>query len=560
MNNLRISTRLQLGFFVITAAFLLLAAITVWRMEAVSRAAARMQAETELMHLAERWQANVRQASTQSLAIAFSNGNDMFELFKESTASITAETSELQKTFLAQVSDDASRKRADAVIDVRRAWLEVRDQVNTMKKAGDEAGARALVQSKLVPGTADYVRATKELADGQFGNVRTARQEIESMFRTLYALGAGMLTLCVGIAVFASWGIGRSIVNGVNIARQAAQRIGGGDLSQPLPQAGKNEIGDLVRALDSMQSSLVQVVETVRQGSEGVSTASSEISHGNHDLSARTENQASALQETAASMEELSSTVKQNADNALQANQLAVQASAVAVKGGEVVCQVVETMKGINESSRKISDIINVIDGIAFQTNILALNAAVEAARAGEQGRGFAVVASEVRGLAGRSAAAAKEIKSLIGTSVERVELGATLVDQAGVTMTEVVASVRRVTDIMGEISVASQEQAQGVAQVGEAVAQMDQVTQQNAALVEQMAAAASSLQSQAQDLVQAVSVFQLKEDGDLSGPRVGHAFAGAVTTPLTNVSRFVANANPSTRAKVRPRLAHVPG
>jgi methyl-accepting chemotaxis protein len=262
--------------------------------------------------------------------------------------------------------------------------------------------------------------------------------------------------------------------------------------------------------LKVMQESLAKVVSHVRGGSESVETASAEIAQGNHDLSARTEQQASALEETAASMEQLSAAVKQNADSARQANQLAMSASSVAITGGEVVSQVVQTMKGINESSRRISDIIQVIDGIAFQTNILALNAAVEAARAGEQGRGFAVVASEVRSLAGRSAEAAKEIKSLINASVERVEQGTALVDQAGSTMTEVVGSIRRVTDIMGEISAASSEQASGVAQVGEAVTQMDQTTQQNAALVEQMAAAASSLKSQANDLVSTVAVFKL--------------------------------------------------
>jgi methyl-accepting chemotaxis protein len=259
-----------------------------------------------------------------------------------------------------------------------------------------------------------------------------------------------------------------------------------------------------------MNANLHKVVGTVRQGAEGVSTASAEIASGNHDLSARTESQASSLEQTAASMEQLSSTVKQNADSARQANQLAVNASSVAVQGGEVVFQVVSTMNGINEASRKISDIIQVIDGIAFQTNILALNAAVEAARAGEQGRGFAVVASEVRSLAGRSADAAREIKSLINASVERVEHGSALVDQAGSTMTEVVNSIRRVTDIMGEITAASNEQALGVTQVGEAVSQMDQVTQQNAALVEEMAAAASSLKGQAGELVDAVAFFNL--------------------------------------------------
>jgi methyl-accepting chemotaxis protein len=285
---------------------------------------------------------------------------------------------------------------------------------------------------------------------------------------------------------------------------------------------GSNEMSQLLSALKDMQRSLVQLVSSVRTSSDGVSSASSEIAQGNHDLSARTESQASALEETSASMEELSSTVSQNADSARQANQLALTASSVAIRGGEVVSQVVDTMKGINESSRKIADIIGVIDGIAFQTNILALNAAVEAARAGDQGRGFAVVASEVRSLAGRSAEAAKEIKSLIGASVERVEFGTSLVDQAGSTMTEVVGAIRRVTDIMAEISTASSEQASGVAQVGEAVTQMDEVTQQNAALVEQMAAAASSLKSQAEDLVGVVASFKISGSENGLGATAG--------------------------------------
>jgi methyl-accepting chemotaxis protein len=273
---------------------------------------------------------------------------------------------------------------------------------------------------------------------------------------------------------------------------------------------GSSSTGSLAAAFDHMLGTLKSVVINVRQGSDTVANASVEIAQGNHDLSARTEQQASALEETAASMEQLGSQVQQTADSARQANALALSASTVAVSGGEVVAQVVETMKGINESSRRIGDIISVIDGIAFQTNILALNAAVEAARAGEQGRGFAVVASEVRSLAGRSADAAKEIKMLINASVERVEQGTVLVDKAGATMTEIVGSIRRVTDTMGEISAASSEQSLGVAQVGEAITQMDQTTQQNAALVEQMAAAASSLQNQAQDLVGVVSTFKL--------------------------------------------------
>ena len=265
-------------------------------------------------------------------------------------------------------------------------------------------------------------------------------------------------------------------------------------------------------AAASLQGTLGRMagaVAAVRAAAGSVETACAEIASGNNDLSSRTEQQASALQQTSSSMDQLGATVRHNADNANQANQLAVSASAVAQQGGDVVAQVVQTMKGINESSSKIADIISVIDGIAFQTNILALNAAVEAARAGEQGRGFAVVASEVRSLASRSAEASKEIKGLISASVERVEQGSAQVDQAGATMTEVVTAIRRVTDIMGEISAASREQSQGVAQVGEAVTQMDQATQQNAALVEEMAAAASSLNAQASDLVQAVAVFK---------------------------------------------------
>jgi methyl-accepting chemotaxis protein len=330
---------------------------------------------------------------------------------------------------------------------------------------------------------------------------------------------AALITICLFIA--------RSITKPMHHAIKVAQSVAAGDLTTRIDVRNKNETGQLMQALKEMNASLLKTVQQVRIGTDTMATASSQIAAGNLDLSSRTEQQASALEETASSMEELTSTVKQNADNARQANQLAVSASEVALKGGQVVAQVVDTMDGINTSSKKIVDIIGVIDGIAFQTNILALNAAVEAARAGEQGRGFAVVATEVRSLAQRSAAAAKEIKALIGDSVGKVEAGSALVEQAGNTMEQVVASIQRVTDIMGEITAASNEQTAGIEQVNQAITEMDGVTQQNAALVEQAAAAAEALQEQAGSLAQVVSIFKL-DDRQGAAPVPAAALSGS--------------------------------
>ena len=323
-------------------------------------------------------------------------------------------------------------------------------------------------------------------------------------------LSIGLMVVVCAAAVLAGIAFSRSITRPIAEAVAVAKAVADGDLSVKVNARGKDEVAELLHALASMQSNLSPVVAEVRHNADSVASASAQIAQGNQDLSERTEEQASALQETAASMEQLGTTVRQNAENAGQANRLAQSASTVALRGGDVVGQVVDTMKGINDSSQRIADIIGVIDGIAFQTNILALNAAVEAARAGEQGRGFAVVASEVRSLAVRSAAAAKEIKTLIDASVARVGQGTALVDEAGSTMAEIVSSIQRVTDIMGEISAASSQQSSGGSQVGDAVSQMDQTTQQNAALVEESAAAAASLQGQSRQLVQAVAVFRL--------------------------------------------------
>ncbi|MGZ5817724.1 MAG: methyl-accepting chemotaxis protein [Burkholderiaceae bacterium] len=339
---------------------------------------------------------------------------------------------------------------------------------------------------------------------------------VDAMFWTRLVSFAGGALVFMGLLTAFSIAVARSISRPLNEAVRIAQTVAAGDLTSRIEVDGDDEASQLLRALKDMNESLVRIVGEVRISTDTIATASGQIASGNMDLSARTESQASSLEKTASSMEELTSTVKQNADNARQANQLAVSASEVAVKGGSVVTQVVDTMGSINASSKKIVDIIGVIDGIAFQTNILALNAAVEAARAGEQGRGFAVVAAEVRNLAQRSAGAAKEIKTLIGDSVDKVDVGAKLVDQAGATMQEIVDSVRRVTDIMSEITAASQEQMSGIEQVNQAVTQMDSSTQQNAALVEEAAAAAQSLRDQAGKLSQVVSVFKL--DGAKAG------------------------------------------
>jgi len=351
-------------------------------------------------------------------------------------------------------------------------------------------------------------RAAQASADGSVGIYHAALYWLLGVVLVAIAAGVTMALLLV-----------RAITHPLERAVQAADRVAGGDLSETINFSGSDETARLLEAMQRMQQSLVTTVGSVRAGADSVATASAEIAQGNADLSARTEDQAASLEETSATMEELSSTVRQNADNAGQANQLAQSATQVARDGGQVVGEVVTTMRGIEESSRRIADIITVIDGIAFQTNILALNAAVEAARAGEQGRGFAVVAGEVRNLAQRSAEAAKEIKSLIGVSVERVQNGTQLVDRAGQTIEGVVVSVQKLADLVGEISSASREQSSGIGQVGEAITQLDQATQQNAALVEQSAAASESLKTQAKTLLEAVASFKLAPNEALSAP-----------------------------------------
>ena len=452
-----------------------------------------------------------------------------------------------------EVTSPKGKELLGKVEEQRERYVRAQERYIAMVGDNNTGGLRSYLYSDVGPVLDAYFGAVDGLIAYQTeylgGAVDAVNVDVASIQKAVWV---AVLVALLGAIVLAIWII-RAITVPLQNAVAVSRAVAAGDLSMNLQVQGRSETAQLLQALQEMLQSLRKVVTDVRSGSEGVASASAEIAQANHDLSARTEQQASALEETAASMEQLNSTVRQNADNARQANQLAMSASTVAQRGGSVVSEVVETMKGINESSRRISDIIGVIDGIAFQTNILALNAAVEAARAGDQGRGFAVVASEVRALAGRSADAAKEIKQLIGASVERVDAGSVLVDQAGATMQEVVAAIRRVTDLMSEISAASNEQSQGVSQVGEAVTQMDQVTQQNAALVEEMAAAASSLRGQAQELVKTVDVFRTGDEKER--PATGAGMHGTPSAHLAHLAPRATQHVMSGRPTGVPRL-----
>jgi len=395
-------------------------------------------------------------------------------------------------------------------------YLAVVDQILVVAKKEGSASHREATEFLLGPFSqkvSEMDEAMQTMVALKEENAKLAVDANRAMFLDarglLIALTLGSLAMAIGLGLLICRSLMRQLGDEPDAVEAAAQRVAAGDLSATV-EVKAGDSTSIMAAMGLMQQSLARVISHVRMNAEGVSTASTQIAMGNTDLSQRTEEQASALQQTAATMDQFGTTVRTNADNAKTANQLAVNAAQIASQGGRVVTQVVDTMRGIEASSKRIAEIIGVIDGIAFQTNILALNAAVEAARAGEQGRGFAVVASEVRSLAGRSAEAAKEIKTLIGASVEQVEQGTQLVDQAGQTMEEVVRAIQRVSDVVGEISAASLEQNSGVSQIGQAVNQLDQTTQQNAALVEESAAAAQSLDQQARDLVAAVSVFKL--------------------------------------------------
>jgi methyl-accepting chemotaxis protein len=513
LSNMKIGQRLAFGFAVVLALSILITAISILKLNAVADAAEQMLDQpVKKERMISDWANNIAIAVIRTSAIIKSSDTSLTEFFAKNTAETNAKAQTYMKEVEPLLSSPEEKQTFAKMMSLRGPYAGGRVEAIRLKTEGKVEESMRVHDEVYIPAAEAYQAGIQSLVTLQRKQVDDLRGQIEQIKlesrRTMALLGL----LSVAFGAVCAWWLTRSITRPVSAAVLLARRVAAGDLTSRRQVNAKDEIGALQDALADMNEHLLGLVTDIRGGSHAIATASSEIAAGNLDLSARTEEQAGSLEETASSMEELTSTVTQNAGNARQASVLATSASEVAGRGGVVVSQVVQTMASINASSKKIADIIGVIDSIAFQTNILALNAAVEAARAGEQGRGFAVVATEVRSLAHRSAAAAKEIKVLIGDSVARVDEGAKLVDQAGATMSEIVGSVKRVTDIIGEITVATDEQTAGIGQINAAINQMDQVTQQNAALVEQAAAASNAMHEQASQLLQAVSVFKLAD------------------------------------------------
>jgi methyl-accepting chemotaxis protein len=514
-----IRAKLVAAFSVFTILLLCMAAIGGWRLAQLDAAATRMaQVDLGMERLTGEWLSHTRTNAVRATVLTLSDDAQLQRILGPDLEATSKHINSLQQQVEHLATGGHAKELFAQVLERRKAYLAARERVLERRKAGQAAEAAALMDSTMLPAVRSYVESIQALAthytDEVAHDAAAARASADSGRNVL-------VTFCVAGVLASLLFLGlimRSITRPVGEAVATARRIADGDLTMQIRTGAPGEMGELLRALADMTVRLRDLVRQVAEGAHRVADTSEQIAQGNLDLSQRTEEQAGTLEETASSMEELTSTVTQNAESARNADRLAAEASEAARRGGRVVGQVVSTMNGISDSSRRIADITGLIDAIAFQTNILALNAAVEAARAGEQGRGFAVVATEVRQLAQRSAGAAKEIKELIANSAEQVEQGAKMVDAAGRTMDEIVASVKKVSDLIAEIAAASSEQSQGIEQVNTAVAQMEQVVQQNASLAEEASAATESMKLQSAALLQAVARFKLAE-GEASAP-----------------------------------------
>lgn len=524
--NIQIAAKLWLAVGILVLVSVVVTGFAGWRFtKTQSEGEIALKAVNRRVEAATRWAGLTEANAARTQALVLSNDVAVETAFKDMVATTSTQISEVQKSIEGmdlRPEDSAQLKKIAAS---RKTMIDLRVSAHALKVAGKQDEAMAMVAAQYNPAVLAYLTNLRDFVAMQEKALEQAQADInDTIALTLKIAGAGVLLILL-LLIGGAFGLIRSILTPLGQANALAARIAGGDLSATMVVERGDEFGDLIRSLLTMSQSLGRMVHQVRQSTDSIAIASAEIAAGNNDLSQRTEQTSSDLQQTSASMGQLTQTVQQSVGSAQQATQLAANASMVAERGGTVVTQVVATMEDINLSSKKIADIIGVIDGIAFQTNILALNAAVEAARAGEQGRGFAVVASEVRNLAQRSAQAAKEIKVLIDASVDKVESGARLVAAAGTTMTDIVQSVRQVTQMIGEITAAASTQSAGIADVNDAVTNLDQMTQQNAALVEESAAAAQSLRDQADQLTQVVAAFKI------SG---GSASSSGVLTAVT--------------------------